>query len=98
RILAGAGGFEPPYGGIKIRCLATWLRPNDAVAGKLPGMPLAGNKAASSAPPQGLGCGKRRARLFGGSAIAEQSKAGRAAAAHPRQQNTGEGAKPRQHR
>src|SRR5271169_4273936 len=25
--LAGAGGFEPPYRGIKIRCLATWLRP-----------------------------------------------------------------------
>ena len=26
--LAGAGGFEPPYGGIKIRCLTTWLRPS----------------------------------------------------------------------
>ena len=26
--LAGAGGVEPPYGGIKIRCLTTWLRPN----------------------------------------------------------------------
>ena len=26
--LAGAGGFEPPYGGIKIRCLTTWRRPN----------------------------------------------------------------------
>jgi hypothetical protein len=26
--LAGAGGFEPPDGGIKIRCLTTWLRPN----------------------------------------------------------------------
>jgi hypothetical protein len=26
--LAGAGGFEPPYAGIKIRCLTTWLRPN----------------------------------------------------------------------
>jgi hypothetical protein len=25
--LAGAGGFEPPNGGIKIRCLTTWLRP-----------------------------------------------------------------------
>ena len=25
--VAGAGGFEPPYGGIKIRCLTTWLRP-----------------------------------------------------------------------
>ncbi len=28
RDVAGAGGFEPPHGGIKIRCLTTWLRPN----------------------------------------------------------------------
>src|SRR5579872_3524687 len=28
RALAGAGGFEPPYGGIKIHCLTTWRRPN----------------------------------------------------------------------
>src|SRR5262249_55082323 len=27
RPMAGAGGFEPPHGGIKIRCLTTWLRP-----------------------------------------------------------------------
>jgi hypothetical protein len=27
-IVAGAGGFEPPHGGIKIRCLTTWLRPS----------------------------------------------------------------------
>ncbi len=26
--LAGMGGFEPPNGGIKIRCLTTWLHPN----------------------------------------------------------------------
>jgi hypothetical protein len=26
--LAGAGGFEPPHGGTKIRCLTAWLRPN----------------------------------------------------------------------
>jgi hypothetical protein len=26
--LAGAPGFEPGNGGIKIRCLTTWLRPN----------------------------------------------------------------------
>src|SRR5665647_3796485 len=26
--LAGAPGFEPGDGGIKIRCLTTWLRPN----------------------------------------------------------------------
>jgi hypothetical protein len=24
---AGAGGFEPPYAGIKIRCLTAWRRP-----------------------------------------------------------------------
>jgi hypothetical protein len=28
--LAGAPGFEPGDGGIKIRCLTTWLRPNTA--------------------------------------------------------------------
>ena len=26
--VAGAGGIEPPNGGIKIRCLTAWLRPN----------------------------------------------------------------------
>src|SRR5450631_1022643 len=26
-LLAGAGGFEPPHGGIKIHCLTTWRRP-----------------------------------------------------------------------
>src|SRR6202158_297101 len=26
--LAGAGGFDPPHGGIKIHCLTTWRRPN----------------------------------------------------------------------
>ena len=29
--LAGAGGFEPPYGGIKIHCLTTWRRPNGLI-------------------------------------------------------------------
>ncbi len=28
RLLAGAGGFEPPNAGTKIRCLTTWRRPN----------------------------------------------------------------------
>jgi hypothetical protein len=28
KLLAGAGGFEPPHGGIKIRCLTAWRRPN----------------------------------------------------------------------
>ena len=31
--LAGAGGFEPPHGGIKIRCLTAWRRPNAALSG-----------------------------------------------------------------
>ena len=29
KALAGAGGFEPPHGGIKIRCLTTWRRPKN---------------------------------------------------------------------
>ncbi len=32
--LAEADGFEPPIGGIKIRCLAAWLRPKHWVDGK----------------------------------------------------------------
>jgi hypothetical protein len=28
--MAGAGGIEPPYDGIKIRCLTAWRRPNVA--------------------------------------------------------------------
>src|SRR3954454_21445189 len=40
-VLAGAGGIEPPNGGIKIRCLTAWLRPNrlnrNARAMRLPG-------------------------------------------------------------
>jgi hypothetical protein len=40
--LAGAGGFEPPNGGIKILCLTSWLRPNQP--GRLPGTPLRGNQ------------------------------------------------------
>src|ERR1700722_6104761 len=34
--LAGAGGFEPPNGGIKIHCLTTWRRPNCRKAAGLP--------------------------------------------------------------
>src|SRR5271166_4632197 len=40
KYLAGAGGFEPPYGGIKIRCLTAWRRPNP------PRRPRAGGKRA----------------------------------------------------
>lgn len=29
--MVGAGGIEPPHGGIKIRCLTAWLRPNPAL-------------------------------------------------------------------
>ena len=42
--LAGAPGFEPGNGGIKIRCLTTWLRPIGCVCGLsrrlLPASPL----------------------------------------------------------
>ena len=38
--LAGAGGFEPPHGGIKIPCLTTWRRPNRR-SGKRRGWPRA---------------------------------------------------------
>ena len=65
--MAGAGGFEPPNGGIKIRCLATWLRPNDC--GRLSAKPLTGNKAASGAPPVWLACDERRASCFGGATV-----------------------------
>ena len=34
--LAGAGGFEPPYGGIKIHCLTTWRRPKAEAEGGEP--------------------------------------------------------------
>ena len=65
--LAGAGGFEPPYGGIKIRCLTTWLRPNDRR--RLPTKALSGNKTAGGAPPVGLGRGQHHERFFGRAAI-----------------------------
>src|SRR5438034_710068 len=32
--MAGAPGLEPGNGGIKIRCLTTWLRPNGRRAGR----------------------------------------------------------------
>ena len=35
--LAGAGGIEPPNGGIKIRCLTAWLRPNSDLETALAG-------------------------------------------------------------
>lgn len=30
--MAGVGGFEPPHGGIKIRCLTAWLHPKTVTA------------------------------------------------------------------
>gem|GEM_PF-4535734 len=32
-ILAGVGGFEPPYGGTKNRCLTAWLHPKSLFFG-----------------------------------------------------------------
>ena len=43
--MAGAGGIEPPNGGIKIHCLTTWLRPNSCVSGR------ANSPAGFSPPP-----------------------------------------------
>ena len=43
--LAGAGGIEPPNGGIKIRCLTAWLRPNR------PGRNTGSTSATLPAPP-----------------------------------------------
>ena len=48
-VLAGAGGFEPPYRGIKIRCLTTWLRPKRLC--RLTGRPPAGNRTAGEPSP-----------------------------------------------
>ncbi len=31
--MAGVGGFEPPHGGIKIRCLTAWLHPKTILTG-----------------------------------------------------------------
>src|SRR5215468_1248655 len=97
KLLAGAGGFEPPYGGIKIRCLTTWLRPIGA-SGKLTGMILFGNKCACRAPPSWFSRGHDRSGVFGGSAIGEETKAGGAAPAHPRQQRARQRLEPLQHR
>ena len=35
--VAGAGGFEPPHGGIKIRCLTAWRRPNNSTSADVGG-------------------------------------------------------------
>ena len=50
--MAGAGGFEPPYGGIKIRCLTAWLRPN--MAARLAPHGKRADNSSRSAPPQPL--------------------------------------------
>src|SRR5207302_1541498 len=48
-------------------------------------MPVTGNKATGGTPPAGLGGGEGGACLLRCRAIAEESKAGGAAAAHPRE-------------
>src|SRR5215467_5144836 len=63
--MAGAGGFEPPYGGIKIRCLTTWLRPNRL--DRLTGRYSSGNTTAGAPSPywyqdRGLSCARRSDR------------------------------------
>ena len=95
--LAGAGGFEPPNGGIKIRCLTAWLRPTGPGEATLSAKPPAGNKAAGRAPPAGLGGGEPGAGVLGDGAIGEQGEAGGAAAAHPRQERAGQPRQRREH-
>src|SRR5579875_3838896 len=46
-ILVGAGGFEPPHGGTKIRCLTAWLRPI-----KMAGREPAVGRCRAAAPSQ----------------------------------------------
>ena len=46
--LAGAPGFEPGDGGIKIRCLTTWLRPNEAGAFRIAAASAAINRSLQS--------------------------------------------------
>src|SRR5258708_24962671 len=45
--MAGVEGFEPPYGGIKTRCLTAWRHPN-----------LQKNRRPSSTGPQSLKQGR----------------------------------------
>src|ERR1700732_3027762 len=47
--LAGAPGFEPGDGGIKIRCLTTWLRPNTLAN---PGRDRAADHTEAGSPDQ----------------------------------------------
>src|SRR6266481_2990061 len=98
--MAGAGGFEPPYAGIKIRCLTTWLRPKNL--GRLSRTPVTGNKTAGnkptgSAPPARLGGGEGGARRLGRAAVGKERKAGGAAAAQAREQSAGEPGEPGEH-
>src|SRR5262249_32759078 len=95
--LAGAPGFEPGNGGIKIRCLTTWLRPK-RTSGKLTGMVLFSNNRTGSAPPSRLGRGHHRSGLFCGSTVGEETKAGGAAPAHPRKQRARQRVKSPKHR
>ena len=93
--MVGAGGFEPPHGGIKIRCLTAWRRPSArASAHSVVGLRRRRVKPALSAPlpapPQRpparrppLHRSRRRRCLRRGR---EQAEAGRPRAAHPRQQ------------
>ena len=52
-LLAGAPGFEPGNGGIKIRCLTTWLRPTSAARRRAWRLPAAPCSAAASHRPRG---------------------------------------------
>jgi hypothetical protein len=50
RLLAGAPGLEPGNGGIKIRCLTTWLRPNGRPVGRRSARTIAAGLPPINAP------------------------------------------------
>ncbi len=60
--------------------------PQRVTGAKLSGKPRVGKKAGRRAPPRRPGGSERRACRFGSIVVCKQSKAGRAAAAHSRQQ------------
>ena len=98
--VAGAGGFEPPDGGIKIRCLTPWLRPirrcvNRSRARQVKPRSAAPQRARPSATSPLRAAPQRAWHAVSASAI--EAEAGGARAAHARQQAAGRCLQCRQH-
>ena len=81
--VAGAGGFEPPDGGTKTRCLTTWLRPT--AHGRSSVSPLSrrrlGGNAASAGPHRAAAVTGRRAAAGAGAGRGSAAAAPAGAAA-----------------